>query len=66
MNLEQTGDVTTKGEDQGIIKKMLIAVDESEYREKIIRYGLALSKSLGADVTAVHVVDRSSQLLQAI
>jgi hypothetical protein len=34
MNLEQTGDVTTKGEDQGIIKKMLIAVDESEYREK--------------------------------
>jgi len=26
MNLEQTGDVTTKGEDQGIIKKMLIAV----------------------------------------
>src|SRR5919206_1581991 len=60
MNLGQTGDVTTKGEDQGIVKKMLIAVDESEYREKIIRCGLALSKSLGADVTAVHVVDRSS------
>src|ERR1041384_2166131 len=60
MNLGQTGDVTTKGENQGIIKKMLIAVDESEYREKIIRCGLALSKSLGADVTAVHVVDRSS------
>ena len=60
MNLEQTADVTTKGEDQGIIKKMLIAVDESEYREKIIRYGLALSKSLRAEVIAVHVVDRSS------
>ena len=56
------GDVTTKGEDQEIImiKKMLIAVDESEYREKIIKYGLILSKSLGADVTAIHVVDRSS------
>jgi nucleotide-binding universal stress UspA family protein len=58
--LEQTGDVTTKEKDQGIVKKMLIAVDESEFREKIIRYGLALSKLLGADVTAVHVVDRSS------
>ena len=56
----QTGDVTTKGNHQEIVKKMLIAVDESEYREKIIRYGLALSKSLGADVAAVHVVDRSS------
>ena len=56
------GDVTTKGKDQEIImiKKMLIAVDESEYREKIIKYGLILSKSLGADVTAIHVVDRSS------
>ena len=58
--MEQTADVTSKGEDQGIIKKMLIAVDESEYREKIIRYGLALSKSLRAEVIAVHVVDRSS------
>ena len=37
---------------------MLIAVDGIRHREKIIRYGLALSKSLGADVTAVHVVDR--------
>jgi hypothetical protein len=25
-----------------------------------MRYGLTLSKSLGADATAVHVVDRSS------
>jgi nucleotide-binding universal stress UspA family protein len=56
------GDATTKAKDQEIImiKKMLIAIDESEYREKIIKYGLTLSKSLGADVTAIHVVDRSS------
>ena len=42
------------------IKKMLIAIDESEYRGKIIRYGLKLAKSLGADVTVTHVIDRSS------
>jgi nucleotide-binding universal stress UspA family protein len=52
---------TTKGNIQEIIiKKILIAIDESEHREKIIRYGLILAKSLGAGVTAIHVIDRSS------
>ena len=62
MNVGYMGDVTAKAKDQEIImiKTILIAIDESEYREKIIRYGLTLSKSLGADVTAIHVVDRSS------
>ena len=62
MNVGYMADVTTNAKDQQIImiKKMLIAIDESEYREKIIMYGLTLSKSLGADVTAIHVVDRSS------
>lgn len=51
----------TKGNDQDTtIKKMLIAIDESEHRGKIIRYGLTLAKSLGADVTVTHVIDRSS------
>jgi len=35
MNLEQTGEVTTKRKDQEIIKKILIAIDESKYREKL-------------------------------
>jgi nucleotide-binding universal stress UspA family protein len=47
-------------EDMTTIKKMLIAIDDSEHRGKIIRYGLTLAKSLGADVTAIHVIDRSS------
>jgi hypothetical protein len=35
MTLEQTVEVTTKRKDQEIIKKILIAIDESEYREKL-------------------------------
>jgi nucleotide-binding universal stress UspA family protein len=42
------------------IKKILIAIDESDHRKKIISYGLTLAKSLAADVTAVHVIDKSS------
>jgi nucleotide-binding universal stress UspA family protein len=65
INLGQIGETTTtttiNGNDQEkIIKKILIAIDESKYREKITRYGLTLAKSLGAGVTAVHVIDRSS------
>jgi nucleotide-binding universal stress UspA family protein len=43
-----------------ILRKILIAIDESKYRGKIIRHGLTLAKFLGADVTAIHVIDRSS------
>lgn len=39
---------------------MAIAIDDSEHRGKIIRYGLTIAKSLGAEVTATHVIDRSS------
>ena len=61
INLGQLGEPTTKENVQEkIIKRILIAIDESKYREKIIRYGLTLAKSLGADVVAVHVIDRSS------
>src|SRR5919202_140695 len=53
--------MTAEGNDQDTtIKKMLIAIDESEHRGKIIRYGLKLAKSVGADVTVTHVIDRSS------
>jgi nucleotide-binding universal stress UspA family protein len=62
MDLRQTGEVTTTQEkDQEIIiKKILIGVDESGNREKITRCGLTLARSLGADATAIHVIDRSS------
>ena len=61
VNLGQIGEPTTKENVQEKIKKkILIAIDESKYREKIIRYGLTLAKSLGADIAAVHVIDRSS------
>jgi nucleotide-binding universal stress UspA family protein len=61
VNLGQRTEVTAKGNDQDTtIKKMLIAIDESEHRGKIIRYGLTLAKSLGADVTVTHVIDRPS------
>jgi nucleotide-binding universal stress UspA family protein len=53
--------LTTNVNDQDItIKKMLIAIDESEHRGKVIRYGLKLAKSLGADVTVTHVIDKPS------
>jgi nucleotide-binding universal stress UspA family protein len=53
--------VTVEGNDEDTtIKKMLIAIDESEHRIKIIKYGLTLAKSLEADVTVTHVIDRSS------
>ncbi len=41
--------MTVEGNDEDTtIKKMLIAIDESEHRGKIIKYGLTLAKSLGA------------------
>ena len=42
------------------IGKILIAIDKSEYKEKIIAYAITLSKSLGASVTAIHVLDKAS------
>ena len=51
-------DVVVKGNDEDTtIKKMLIAIDEWEHRIKIIKYGLTLAKSLGADVTVTHVIE---------
>ena len=42
------------------IKKILIAVDKSGYKEKIISYALSLAKSLGAEIAAIHVIDKAS------
>ncbi len=42
------------------IKTILIALDTSGYKEKIISYAITLAKSLGAEMIAIHVIDKSS------
>ena len=42
------------------IKKILIAIDKSGYKQKIIAYTITLAKSLGASVAAIHVLDKAS------
>ena len=42
------------------IKKILIATDGSEYTKEAVTTGLKLAKVLGADVTALYVVDQTS------
>ena len=42
------------------IKTVLIAVDKSGHREKIVSYAITLAKSLAAEVIAVHVIDKSA------
>ena len=51
---------TIKAKNQAEIKKILIAIDKSGYKEKIINYGLMLAKALRAVVIFVHVIDRYS------
>lgn len=58
-NLGQREEETTKIKDQEI-KKILLAIDESEYKGKIIRHGLRLAKSFGSELTALHVIEKSS------
>ncbi len=40
------------------IKTILIAVDRSGYKEKIISYAITLAKSLGAEIIALHTISR--------
>lgn len=42
------------------IKKVLIATDGSDYTKEAVSTGLKLAKVLGADVTALYVVDQTS------
>ena len=42
------------------IKKILIATDGSEYTKEAVTTGLKLAKVLGAEVTALYVVDQTS------
>jgi nucleotide-binding universal stress UspA family protein len=42
------------------MKKILIATDGSEYTKEAVSQGLQLAKVLGADVTALYVIDQTS------
>jgi len=42
------------------IRKILIATDGSDYTKEAVSTGLKLAKVLGADVTALYVVDQTS------
>ena len=42
------------------VKKILMAVDKSGYKERVINFTITLAKGLGAEVTAIHVIDKAS------
>jgi nucleotide-binding universal stress UspA family protein len=42
------------------MKRILIATDGSEYTKEAVTTGLKLAKVLGADVTALYVIDQTS------
>jgi nucleotide-binding universal stress UspA family protein len=42
------------------VKKILIAVDKSGYKNKIVAYAITLAKALDAGIYAIHVIDESS------
>ena len=39
------------------VKKILIPIDRSEYKKKIVDYALSLAKDWDAEITAIHVLD---------
>jgi nucleotide-binding universal stress UspA family protein len=39
------------------IKKILMPIDSSGNREKILAYGISLGKAWGAELTAIYVID---------
>ncbi|HKU32744.1 MAG TPA: universal stress protein [Candidatus Nitrosotalea sp.] len=45
---------------QSKISKILLAIDKSGYKDKATAYAITLAKALGAEVTVVHVIGKSS------
>ncbi len=39
------------------VKKILVPIDRSKYKEKIISYAISLGKAWEAEITAIHVID---------
>ncbi|MBI3638830.1 MAG: universal stress protein [Thaumarchaeota archaeon] len=42
------------------IKKILLAIDKSGYKDKATAYAITLAKSLDAELTVIHVIGKSS------
>ena len=42
------------------VKKILLAIDKSGYKDKAAAYAITLAKSLGAEITVIHVIGKSS------
>lgn len=42
------------------VKKILVALDRSEYKTKVTSFAVTLAKALGAELTAIHVIDKST------
>jgi nucleotide-binding universal stress UspA family protein len=42
------------------IQKILVPVDKSGYKDKIVSYSSILAKAFRANITAIHVLDRAS------
>jgi nucleotide-binding universal stress UspA family protein len=40
------------------VKKILLAIDKSGYKTKAMRFTITLAKGLGAEVTAIHIIDK--------
>jgi nucleotide-binding universal stress UspA family protein len=42
------------------IKRLLVAIDHSGYKNKIVSTAFELAKGLGAEIFALHIVDKAS------
>ena len=60
INIAQHPNEESTNYDDQKIQKILIAIDKSGYKDKIIGYSITLAKALGASITAIHVLDKSS------
>ena len=55
INIAQHPNEESTNYDDQKIQKILIAIDKSGYKDKIVGYSITLAKALGASITAIHV-----------
>ena len=39
------------------VKRILVPIDRSGYKDKITAYAISLGKAWGAEITAIHVIE---------
>lgn len=44
---------------QSLYKRILVPIDKSGYKDKIIDHGIKLAKALGSEIIVIHVIDVS-------